>query len=268
MIEALDIARQKGLCRFTGFSTHDRPWAKKLIETYPDVMQVLCTPYTAKSKELPTDSLFDAVRKHDIGMLGIKPFASNAIFQGDGSPDGPHVEEDDRRARLAIRYILGNPAITAPIPGLISLQQVDNMVAAVRERRELDAAERAELERIGDEMWARLPAQLPVAEGVGVRLMQRSQTAPTGQPGRSDSDSEDRRSPGVASCGRGPRWLRPRPPASLVGSSLCQFVRGYGHRDFAVADGRGQVGRPTRRQQSPAAERPSRRTTATATSAT
>ena len=35
MIEALDIAKTKGLCRHTGFSTHDRRWAKKLIETYP-----------------------------------------------------------------------------------------------------------------------------------------------------------------------------------------------------------------------------------------
>jgi predicted aldo/keto reductase-like oxidoreductase len=158
MIEALDTARKKGLCRFTGFSTHDRPWAKKLIETYPDVLQVLCTPYTATSKELPEDSLFDVIRKHDIGVLGIKPFASNAIFKGDGSPQDPHAEEDDRAARLAIRYILGNPAITAPIPGLISVQQVDNVVRAVGERRELDFAERKELEQIGDAMWARLPA--------------------------------------------------------------------------------------------------------------
>lgn len=157
MIEALDIARRKGLCRFTGLSTHDRRWAKMLMETYPDVVQVLCTPYTAKSKVLSQDSLFDAAARHDVGILGIKPFASNAIFQGDGSPDSPHVEEDNRRARMAIRYILANPAITAPIPGLISVHQVDNMAQAVRERRQLDAQEQAELERLGDEMWARLP---------------------------------------------------------------------------------------------------------------
>jgi predicted aldo/keto reductase-like oxidoreductase len=158
MIEALDTARRKGLCRFTGFSTHDRKWAKMIIETYPDVAQVLCTPYTANSKELPVDSLFDAVRKHDVGLLGIKPFASNAIFQGDGAPDGPHVQEDDRRARVTIRHILGNPALTAPIPGLISRQQVDNMVAAIQQPRELDEGERAELQRWGTDMWARLPA--------------------------------------------------------------------------------------------------------------
>ena len=54
MVQALEIARKEGLCRFTGFSTHDRQWAKMLIETYPDLMQVMCTPYTAKSKLLPT----------------------------------------------------------------------------------------------------------------------------------------------------------------------------------------------------------------------
>jgi aryl-alcohol dehydrogenase-like predicted oxidoreductase len=157
MIEALDTARRKGLCRFTGMSTHDRKWAKMLIEKYPDVIQVLCTPYTANTKVLPEDSLFDSVKKHGVGMLGIKPFASNAIFQGNGSPDSPHVPEDDRRARLTIRYILCNPALTAPIPGLISTHQVDNIVAAVREQRDLGTAELAELERLGAEMWDRLP---------------------------------------------------------------------------------------------------------------
>jgi aryl-alcohol dehydrogenase-like predicted oxidoreductase len=157
MIEALEIARRKGLCRFTGCSTHDRKWARMLIETYPDVIQMVCMPYTADSKVLPQDSLFESLIKHDVGLLGIKPFASNSIFHGDGSPNGPHVEEDDRRARMAIRYILGNPAITAPIPGLISAHHVDNVVQAVQEHRELDVEERAELRRMGAQMWANLP---------------------------------------------------------------------------------------------------------------
>ena len=33
----------------------------------------------------------------------------------------------------------------------------DIVVKAVRERRELDSEERAELQRLGQEMWARLP---------------------------------------------------------------------------------------------------------------
>ncbi|MBI5091601.1 MAG: aldo/keto reductase [Candidatus Hydrogenedentes bacterium] len=157
MIEALNTARKKGLCRHTGLSTHDREWAKTIIETYPDTIEVLCTPYTATSKELPEDSLFDAIRKYDVGVLGIKPFASNAIFKGDGAPNGPHVEEDNERARLAIRYILSNPAITAPIPGLVSAHQVDNMVRAIKESRELDLKDVAKLDVIRKDMMAQLP---------------------------------------------------------------------------------------------------------------
>jgi aryl-alcohol dehydrogenase-like predicted oxidoreductase len=157
MIGALDAAKKKGLCRFTGLSTHSRAWAKKLIQTYPDTIQVLCTPYTATSKVLPVDSLFTAIKKYNVGLLGIKPFASNAIFHGDGSPNSPHVEEDNRRARMALRNILCNPAITAPIPGMISPSQVDNVALAVRERRQLDAKEQAQLQQWGEQMWAALP---------------------------------------------------------------------------------------------------------------
>jgi aryl-alcohol dehydrogenase-like predicted oxidoreductase len=156
MLKALETAKRQGKCRFTGFSTHDRKWAKMLIENYPDLMQVLVTPYTAKSKVLPKDSLFDAVKKYDVGVLGIKPFASNSLFKGDGSPDSTYAEEDARRARMAVRYILTNPAMTAPIPGLISIRQVDNMVKAVKERREFDQAENIEFNQITDEMWANL----------------------------------------------------------------------------------------------------------------
>jgi aryl-alcohol dehydrogenase-like predicted oxidoreductase len=157
MMKALEQARQQGKARFTGFSSHDRPHIKWMIETYPDVVQVAVTPYTAKSKELPTDSMFEAIRKYDVGMFGIKPFASNSMFKGDSSPDDPNREEDDRMARMAIRYILCNPAVTAPIPGLINTEQVDNMAQAVKERRELDKAEAKELEAAMERAWARLP---------------------------------------------------------------------------------------------------------------
>jgi hypothetical protein len=88
---------------------------------------------------------------------GIKPFSSNSLFKGNSAPGNPHAEEDDRRARLAIRYILCNPVITAPIPGMISIEQVDNVAKAVRERRKLDLSEQLELDRAMEEAWAKLP---------------------------------------------------------------------------------------------------------------
>ena len=158
MMGALEKARQQGKCRFTGFSSHDRPHIKWMIETYPEIVQVVVTPYTAKSKVAPQESLFDAVKQHDVGVFGIKPFSGNALFKGDGSLDNPNAQEDDRMARMAIRYILATDVITAPIPGLINAHQVDNMVAALKERRQLDAAEAKELEQAMDKAWAQLPA--------------------------------------------------------------------------------------------------------------
>jgi aryl-alcohol dehydrogenase-like predicted oxidoreductase len=158
MMKALETAKKQGKARFVGFSSHDRPHIKWMIETFPTVVDVVVTPYTADSKVLPEDSLFDAVQKGKVGVFGIKPFASNSLFKGDSSPQSPHAEEDDRLARLAIRYVLENPAITAPIPGLINAHQVDNVALAVKERRqELSAPEKAELKAAGREMWARLP---------------------------------------------------------------------------------------------------------------
>jgi aryl-alcohol dehydrogenase-like predicted oxidoreductase len=156
MMSALEKARKQGKCRMCGFSSHDRPHIKWMIETYPEVVQVVVTPYTAKSKVLPTDSVFDAITEHGIGFFGIKPFAGTSLFKGDSSPDSPTRDQDDRLARMAIRYILCNPAITAPIPGIINTQQVDNVAKAVQEP-ELDEAEAMELSTAMDEAWARLP---------------------------------------------------------------------------------------------------------------
>jgi aryl-alcohol dehydrogenase-like predicted oxidoreductase len=157
MMKALETAKKQGKARFTGFSSHDRPHIKLMIETYPQCIDAICTPYTAKTKELPQDSMFEAVRKGDIGVFGIKPFASNSIFKGTSALDDPMAKEDDERARLALRYILCNPVITAPIPGLINQHQVDNAALAVQERRKLDLAESKKLEAIMEEAWAKLP---------------------------------------------------------------------------------------------------------------
>jgi len=128
-----------------------------IIEQYPAEFDVVCFPYTSDSKELPQDSLFDTIRKYDVGVMGIKPFGRHVAVQRRQFAKSPTFDEDNKLARMAIRYILQNPAITAPIPGMISTAQVDNMALAVRERRQLDTKETAQLRQANEAMWARLP---------------------------------------------------------------------------------------------------------------
>jgi predicted aldo/keto reductase-like oxidoreductase len=149
MIEALEKAKKQGKARFIGFSTHDRDWIKFMIEYFPQV-DCVCFPFTTMSKRAQTHSVFDALKKQDVGAFGIKPFAAGSLFTND-------LKLNFRRARQAIRYILHSNTVI-PIPGLNKVEEVDNVAKAIMERRELDMKETAELESASREAWAKLPS--------------------------------------------------------------------------------------------------------------
>ena len=179
--EALTWAKKTGRARFTGVSSHDRPHLKMWIQRNPKELEGVVTPYSAKTKMSGAkigpaeegrsadnlfpekkdiaweNSLWHMIQKCDVAWFGIKPFASASLFKGDSSPGNAQHKEDSKIARLTIRAILSNPAITAPIPGLITPEQVDNVAVAVLQRRELDAKERAELDAGLDRAFANLP---------------------------------------------------------------------------------------------------------------
>jgi aryl-alcohol dehydrogenase-like predicted oxidoreductase len=157
MVAAVLKAKQQGKCRFVGLSSHDRPWIRRMVERFPEI-EVVLTPYLPEAVDQPRDGFIEALKKADVGVFGIKPFASNSLFKGDGSPDSPHLAEDDRRARLAIRGILSYRAVTASIPGLTTVHQVENVLAALKEGAKLSGPERTELKGIIEEMWGNLPA--------------------------------------------------------------------------------------------------------------
>ena len=179
MLEALRWAKQTGRARFTGISSHDRPHIKKWIEAAPQELEVVCTPYTANTKlvgariEMDSEgkaasivamadgswqnSLWATMQKYEVAWFGIKPFASGSMFKGDGSPGNPFEEEDNKIARLTIRAILTNPVITAPIPGMITPEQVDNVAKAVLQRRMLDKQEQTQLDAATSRAFASLP---------------------------------------------------------------------------------------------------------------
>jgi uncharacterized protein len=149
IVDALEKAKKAGKTRFIGFSTHDRRWIKFMIEYFPQI-DVVCFPFTTMSKAAPKDSVFEALKKRDVGAFGIKPFAAGTLFTG-------NKEEDFKKARLALRYILMTKTVI-PIPGLQTVEEVDNAVKAVKERLELDLKERAEIENLNHDLMANLPA--------------------------------------------------------------------------------------------------------------
>jgi aryl-alcohol dehydrogenase-like predicted oxidoreductase len=180
IVGALEQAQKAGKTRFTGISSHKHDWIIRMMNTYRDQIQVVVVPYTAGSNNAharvdqdgaswkPVSgqaaqydeslvSVIDAVKKNNCGWFGIKPFASGSVFKSRGKADSKTKEEDDRIARMTLRYILANDALTAPIPGMITIDQVKNAVRAVSESRQLDSKEARELDETVKHMWANLP---------------------------------------------------------------------------------------------------------------
>ena len=150
IVNALEKAKKQGKARFIGFSSHDRRWIEFMIEYFPQI-EVVCFPFTTMSKRAPQDSLFEALKQRDVGAFGIKPFAAASLFDPDKGP-----EDCNRRGRLALRYILHSNTVI-PIPGMNGPEEVENVVKAVKERRQLDVREQAELEAASRQAWAALP---------------------------------------------------------------------------------------------------------------
>jgi predicted aldo/keto reductase-like oxidoreductase len=182
IVEALDKAAKAGKARFTGISTHKHDWVIRMMDTYPEQIQVVVVPYTAGSKKAharvdpskgPTGwqavadadanydksmvSVIDAVKKNNCGWFGIKPFASGSVFKARGAVNPQTKAADDETARLTLRYILNNHSLTAPIPGMITVDQVNNAARAVSERRKFDLAETKRLDEAVEQMWTNLP---------------------------------------------------------------------------------------------------------------
>ncbi|MGA2658525.1 MAG: hypothetical protein ABSH34_13565 [Verrucomicrobiota bacterium] len=56
-----------------------------------------------------------------------------------------------------LRYVLGCDVLSCAIPGLITVDQVKNAAAAVKERRQFDVAEAERFDALVAETWANLP---------------------------------------------------------------------------------------------------------------
>ena len=105
-------------------------------------------------------SVFDAVRKYDKGLIAIKPFLGGNLF--DLKTTFPVPEPGDKSehdlARLTLQCILTNDVITATVPGLSSVHEVENAVRASYLRKiRPSVAEMQWLEEATDKSWAQLP---------------------------------------------------------------------------------------------------------------
>jgi aryl-alcohol dehydrogenase-like predicted oxidoreductase len=155
-LEAVEELKHEGKIRAFGVSINDHQPANalKLIESGAvDTVQVIFNVFD----QSPEDELLDACASHAVGVLARVPFDEGALT-GTIGPDTEFPEgdfrnryfRDDRKAQVAervqailddlgiereqlpevaLRYILSHPAVSAAIPGMRSVRNVERNCA-------------------------------------------------------------------------------------------------------------------------------------------
>jgi len=182
LIETFQKLRKAGKVRHLGMSCHCRPWFEHVLNKYPEFEMVIfpCSAKTRRKDEIPTkenvsevnpghgsdqtQSIFKTVMERDVGIVTIKPFFGGSLFKSYGKVKFPVMgvgsKTENDLARLTLQCILANPAITASVPGMSTVYEVENAARASYTRPlGMAAADRQWLEKITDRQWAHLPAE-------------------------------------------------------------------------------------------------------------
>jgi len=153
--EALQEAQYKGKIGHIGISTHSLDMLNQILETgkFSSIMVAYNIVENQGGKAI------QRAKELGIGVIAMKPMAGGGI--------------DD--ARLALRYIMQNDAVTTAIPGMGSIKEVEENAAVVNDISRLTKEELAKIELINKELGSHFCRRCgyctPCPEGIDIPTM-------------------------------------------------------------------------------------------------
>jgi predicted aldo/keto reductase-like oxidoreductase len=139
-LEAAQEALQAGKIRHVGVSSHNLDVAMEAVRS--GHFETIQFPFNYVTRE-PADELIPLTREHDVGFIGMKPFAGGML----------------RNATLSIKYVLQFDSVV-PDPGIEKVKEIEEIVAIVESGDwELTPQERQEIEARRAELGTRFCRQ-------------------------------------------------------------------------------------------------------------
>ncbi len=127
-LEALQEAKAAGKIGHLGITAHSLAVFERALEL--DWVETIMFPYNIVESQ--GEALMAKCTERNIGFIDMKPLAGGAI-------------ED---ATLALRYICANPDVTVVIPGMYSVKEAEENLAAVLNESPLTEEEKQKIEAI------------------------------------------------------------------------------------------------------------------------
>jgi predicted aldo/keto reductase-like oxidoreductase len=154
--EGAQEALKAGKIRHIGISSHALDVALKAVSS--DIFETIQFPLNFISDEA-AEELVPLAREHDVGFIGMKPFAGGNI----------------RDAPLAIKYLLQFSNVV-PVPGIQKVEEIDEIVSIVNTGPwEVTVKDRKKIEEIRTELGTRFCRQcgycMPCPQEVNIPMV-------------------------------------------------------------------------------------------------
>ena len=146
-LEGLRKMQEQGLIRHIGFSSH------RYLDTMKQAIRsgefdVITVAYNILNDEMVDEEVLPLARECDVGVEVMKPLAGGTLAAP--PEDLQFAPEQPISAFQALRFVLANDAVTAAIPGMAKISELEENVRAGEGIQALSATERQELVRAGE----------------------------------------------------------------------------------------------------------------------
>ena len=105
-LEAVTKAKEEGKIHHISVTSHDPVLSLELVES--GLFETLMIPFNYLTPK-PAEKLFPLCRKHNVGIINMKPFGGGAFSN----------------ANIALKYVFNNPDVGVVIPGVMSIAEVE-----------------------------------------------------------------------------------------------------------------------------------------------
>lgn len=135
----LQEARERGLVRFIGITSHSAEVLRRAVESRQfDTIEVAYSPFDRRG-----EAVIRLAHRKDIGVIGMKPFGGFGMLGSlKVSPAGHALD-----AATLLRYALSNPCLSVTIPGMRSVREVEENVALAASYQPMTSVQKARLRK-------------------------------------------------------------------------------------------------------------------------
>lgn len=141
-------AKEEGLIRHIGFSSHDSPFnIIRMIEMAKGAIEAIIIQYNLLDRR--NEPVIDYCREHGIGVAIMGPVGGGRLMH----PSEVYQKAIGARStpEVALRFVLSNPGVSTAMSGMNALKQLEENVAVASEMQPLSTEERTAIDRIQKE---------------------------------------------------------------------------------------------------------------------